>query len=195
MNKAGMRCYKIICENLLSLSIVPQDCDSMCQYFWWTCESCSATQDYALICQPSNSHMTCKQSQQATPLPLIIPAPFCQLCGVQRRAERHIDGLPIQARYTKSCVGLDPGLKAILNDATFWIKPSLRLANFKQTIEKYNDARTKALEQFHQEKQEDKKHEVRTVEQQIQVDQLKAAWQSLREGVTAWPKMKSDPQG
>lgn len=190
MDKAGIWCYKIQVRIRSRSTSFDKTASTMCRYFWWRCKNCLATQEYVLMCQLSIDHMPCNQSQQATPpLPLINPAPTCQLCGVQRGARRPVFGLSTH-RYTTSRGDLDPGLKAISNDTAFWTDPSLRLPNFKQTVAKYNDARSKALEKTDNEKQEEKKRDVYT-----DAEQLRSSWQRLCEGVTAWPNVESDVGG
>lgn len=155
---------------------------SMCQYFWWTRETCSATQHYTLYCQICLNPNPCRQVMQATLLPLINPPPVCECCSHVRGTD---PSLP-PGRKSALCDANPPELRAILNNQMFWTDPKRRLPNFEQTTKRYEKARGKIFDGALQDpKSVSKGANDRENERKIQDGQLHAAWERLQEAVTS----------
>lgn len=160
----------------------------MCQYFWWKCETCSATQDYALICQIGINHNPCQQSKPSTLLPLIDPPPACQYCGQIRGGGGPFSlTQPLNQNQLKPHAEIMHVLKAVSDDELFWMDPSLRLPNFQQTLDRYDCARNKIFEDAEQRKLEPGTAKTAVSEEVSHKrgnQDLKDAWQRLRDSLT-----------
>jgi hypothetical protein len=135
--------------------------------------------------------MPCQQIQQAAMLPLIRPPPTCHVSGDVRCTNRPIFSRVPGKRHHTSQDDLDPNLKAILNDRSFWMDPSLRLPSFDQTLAKYNDTRTSIFNNSNTDQQMGKKMVARLDERTTLDDPLKAAGNRLRDAVTERSSMRS----